>query len=65
VCVTLRDNTERPITVQHGTNTIVGNSPARILAAVEDILRDGGKVGRIPEFWDGRAAERTKAALES
>ena len=52
MCVTLRDNTKRPITVQHGTNTIVGNSPARILAAVEDILRDG------------RAAERTKPALE-
>jgi len=62
-CVTLRDNTERPITVERGTNTIVGNSPARILAAVEDILRDGGKAGRIPEFWDGRAAERIVTVL--
>jgi UDP-N-acetylglucosamine 2-epimerase (non-hydrolysing) len=41
-CVTLRDTTERPITVEQGTNTIVGSSPARILAA-EEILRNGGK----------------------
>jgi UDP-N-acetylglucosamine 2-epimerase (non-hydrolysing) len=62
-CVTLRENTERPITVEQGTNTVVGRNPARILAAVEDILRTGGKAGRIPELWDGRASQRIAAAL--
>jgi len=62
-CVTLRQNTERPITVEQGTNTVVGNSPARILAAVDDILRSGGKSGRNPELWDGRASQRIAAAL--
>ena len=62
-CVTLRDNTERPITVEEGTNTVVGQDPARILAAVEDILRTGGKAGRIPDLWDGRASQRIAAVL--
>ena len=62
-CVTLRENTERPITVEQGTNTVVGSSPARILAAVDDILRSGGKSGRIPELWDGRASQRIVAVL--
>jgi UDP-N-acetylglucosamine 2-epimerase (non-hydrolysing) len=62
-CVTLRDTTERPITVEHGTNSIVGNSTARILAAVEGILRDGGKAGRIPELWDGHASQRILSVL--
>ncbi|HWQ38692.1 MAG TPA: UDP-N-acetylglucosamine 2-epimerase (non-hydrolyzing) [Burkholderiales bacterium] len=62
-CVTLRDTTERPITVQEGTNVVVGNDRARILAAVEDILRTGGKAGRVPELWDGQAAERIATVL--
>jgi len=62
-CLTLRENTERPITVEQGTNTVVGNSPARILAAVDDILRSGGKSGRNPELWDGRASQRIAAVL--
>lgn len=57
-CITLRENTERPITVESGTNTVVGSSPARILAAVDAVLYHGGKRGRVPELWDGRAAER-------
>jgi UDP-N-acetylglucosamine 2-epimerase (non-hydrolysing) len=57
-CVTLRDSTERPITVTQGTNTVVGSDPERIRAAVRDIVTTGGKVGRIPELWDGHAAER-------
>lgn len=63
-CITLRDNTERPVTVKEGTNTIVGQDPARIIAAVEDILRTGGKTGRIPALWDGRASERIACVLE-
>ena len=62
-CVTLRENTERPITVTEGTNTVVGTDPARILDAVEDILATGGKRGRVPELWDGRAAERIRDIL--
>jgi len=62
-CVTLRDTTERPITVEQGTNTIVGNSPTRILAAVEQNLRSGGTAGRIPELWDGHASQRIVSVL--
>jgi UDP-N-acetylglucosamine 2-epimerase (non-hydrolysing) len=62
-CLTLRDNTERPITVSHGTNRVVGTEPAAILAAVEEILETGGKRGRIPPLWDGRAAERIAGHL--
>jgi UDP-N-acetylglucosamine 2-epimerase (non-hydrolysing) len=62
-CVTLRENTERPITVDEGTNTIVGQDASRIIAVVDDILRTGGKAGRIPELWDGQAAQRIAAVL--
>lgn len=62
-CLTLRDNTERPITVDQGTNTLVGRDPATILAAAADILAGGGKRGRVPEFWDGAAARRIVAAM--
>jgi UDP-N-acetylglucosamine 2-epimerase (non-hydrolysing) len=57
-CITLRHNTERPITVEQGTNTIVGQDRQRILAAVQEILEGGGKAGRIPEYWDGQASQR-------
>ena len=57
-CLTMRDNTERPITVEQGTNTLVGRDAARIRAAVDEILRTGGKRGRVPELWDGNAAVR-------
>lgn len=57
-CLTLRANTERPITVEEGTNLVVGADGARVLAALDDTLRTGGKRGRVPELWDGRAAPR-------
>jgi len=57
-CITLRESTERPITVTEGTNTIVGSDPALIHACFDDVLTTGGKRGRIPELWDGKAAER-------
>src|SRR5205814_2577284 len=52
-CLTARENTERPITVEQGTNTIVGSDPKRIEAGVAEILSGGGKAGRVPELWDG------------
>jgi UDP-N-acetylglucosamine 2-epimerase (non-hydrolysing) len=62
-CLTLRDNTERPITVEQGTNTVVGRDRERILRLVDEILASGGKRGRTPELWDGRAAERIASHL--
>ena len=64
-CVTMRENTERPITVEDGTNTIVGQDHSRILSVVDDVLRNGGKAGRIPDLWDGRASERIAEVLQS
>ena len=57
-CLTLRENTERPITVDQGTNTLVARDRDAILRGVDEILATGGKRGRVPEGWDGRAAER-------
>lgn len=57
-CITLRENTERPITVSEGSNTIVGSSPEKIKSCFSDIMQSGGKAGRTPEYWDGKAAER-------
>lgn len=57
-CITLRENTERPITVEEGTNTIVGSDPEKIIASFNDVMETGGKAGRVPELWDGKAAER-------
>lgn len=62
-CLTIRENTERPITVEQGTNTMVGRDSTAILAGVNEILAGGGKCGRVPEFWDGHAAERIAADL--
>jgi UDP-N-acetylglucosamine 2-epimerase (non-hydrolysing) len=62
-CITLRENTERPITVTAGTNTVVGTDPGRIRAAFHDILATGGKRGRVPDLWDGRAAERIATTI--
>ncbi len=62
-CLTMRENTERPITIEQGTNTLVGRNIARATACVDDILRTGGKRGRTPELWDGHAAERIAAEI--
>lgn len=62
-CLTLRENTERPVTVTEGSNAIAGRDPAVILALCRDILRYGGKAGRVPRHWDGHAAERIAAAI--
>ena len=54
----MRENTERPVTITAGTNTLVGADPARILAETGRIQAGERKTGRIPELWDGRAAQR-------
>lgn len=64
-CLTLRENTERPITVEQGTNTLVGRDPLAIGRGVDAILAGNGKQGRVPELWDGHAAERIAADLWS
>ncbi|HNI22321.1 MAG TPA: UDP-N-acetylglucosamine 2-epimerase (non-hydrolyzing) [Plasticicumulans sp.] len=62
-CLTLRENTERPITITQGTNTLVGTDADAIRAAVREVLVTGGKAGRTPERWDGHAAGRIVADL--
>lgn len=57
-CLTIRENTERPITISEGTNTLVGTDPAAIRQAVALVVSGGGKSGRRPLLWDGKAAER-------
>ncbi len=64
-CLTMRENTERPITIEQGTNTMVGRDRAASLGALADILAGRGKRGRVPELWDGRAAERIAADLHA
>jgi len=64
-CLTLRTSTERPITIEEGTNTLVGTDRRVLLEAVDDIMAIGGKRGRAPEYWDGRAAERIAVHLAS
>ena len=62
-CITIRENTERPVTVDEGSNVLVGTDPVRILAEARKVLAGQGKQGRRPELWDGRAAERIVAIL--
>ncbi len=62
-CLTLRANTERPITIEQGTNTLVGTDRGAILSAVDEVLAGRGKRGRVPEYWDGQAAQRIAADL--
>lgn len=64
-CVTIRENTERPITVDEGTNVLAGTDPFRIVAEGRKAIQGGGKRGRRPVLWDGRAAERIVAILAS
>ena len=61
-CLTLRDMTERPVTITEGTNVLVGRDPDRIIAEADRVLRDG-VVPRRPALWDGKAGERTADVL--
>ena len=57
-CITIRENTERPITVTEGTNTIVGSKTKNIVKEWDNISKNKGKKGNVPELWDGKTAER-------
>ena len=62
-CLTLRENTERPITVDEGTNIVVGTDATKIVTEARRALRGQGKRGRCPALWDGKAGERVADAL--
>jgi UDP-N-acetylglucosamine 2-epimerase (non-hydrolysing) len=64
-CLTLRTETERPITVEIGTNTIVGLDKKLIIENIEKILKGSYKNGKIPELWDGNTAERIISILKN
>jgi UDP-N-acetylglucosamine 2-epimerase (non-hydrolysing) len=57
-CFTIRENTERPITIEEGTNTLVGTTKEGILKAYQDFKNGHRKTGKVPELWDGKAAQR-------
>lgn len=62
-CVTIRENTERPITVHEGSNVLAGTDPVRIIAEARKAMSDEGKRGRRPHLWDGQAAQRIVEVL--
>ncbi len=64
-CLTIRDNTERPITVTQGTNELVGTSKKKILESFKKIMNNDWKTGQCPKFWDGNAAERIVKVIEN
>jgi UDP-N-acetylglucosamine 2-epimerase (non-hydrolysing) len=64
-CITLRDTTERPITLTEGTNVLVANDPEKILAEIEKVLSGNKRRSRFPSIWDGHSAERIVQILVS
>jgi len=63
-CLTMRENTERPITVSMGTNTIVGKDRGLLLSLVSEIFQGRGKTGTIPEYWDGETSSRISDIIQ-
>ena len=64
-CLTLRENTERPVTVSLGTNVLVGRDPGKLRSEVSLVLAGKAKQGTVPPLWDGHAGERIAALLAS
>jgi len=62
-CITLRENTERPVTIEAGCNHVAGNEPAGIRGAIDSALNRNGAEIRTPELWDGRASQRIVEVL--
>jgi UDP-N-acetylglucosamine 2-epimerase (non-hydrolysing) len=63
-CLTLRENTERPVTITHGTNHLVGRDPARIVEAWRQVVEEP-REPRVPPLWDGGAARRIVDVLRT
>ena len=63
-CLTIRDNTERPVTVTVGTNRLVGTKPERIVAEAREALRHGSSGAKVPDRWDGQAAPRIAQVIQ-
>jgi UDP-N-acetylglucosamine 2-epimerase (non-hydrolysing) len=64
-CLTFRDNTERPVTITHGTNTLIGADPERLVPAIQTALAEqADRTATSPPLWDGKAAERIADVLE-
>jgi UDP-N-acetylglucosamine 2-epimerase (non-hydrolysing) len=63
-CFTIRENTESPITIKQGTNILVGTTGKGILQAYKQFKRGIRRKGRVPELWDGKAAERIVQIIE-
>ena len=57
-CITVRENTERPVTIDVGTNQLIGRDMTRLRRAVDDMLRGSGKKGSLPPLWDGQTGQR-------
>ena len=64
-CITLRDNTERPVTITEGTNELAGNNTGKILSLYNKIMNGEWKSGKIPELWDGHTANRIVRVIEN
>lgn len=62
-CLTVRENTERPVTSELGTNVLVGRDMNRLKSEADRILRGAAKRGRVPPLWDGKASERVAAVI--
>ena len=57
-CITIRENTERPITIWEGSNELAGNSSNKIICLVNKVLENNWKTSKIPDLWDGQTALR-------
>jgi UDP-N-acetylglucosamine 2-epimerase (non-hydrolysing) len=64
-CLTLRENTERPVTIECGSNRLVGTQPENIVRAFDEIMSGQAPAPKTPPLWDGRAAERIAEVLLS
>jgi UDP-N-acetylglucosamine 2-epimerase (non-hydrolysing) len=64
-CLTLRENTERPITIECGSNQLVGTNPANILRAFRSVMDGSARTPQTPPLWDGKAANRIVNVLQS
>lgn len=63
-CITLRENTERPVTIDVGTNILVGSDTDLVITEAKKVINGEAKKGKIPELWDGKAAERIVSIIE-